>query len=100
MVGNRNPTELWNAFDAVLQSLTSKVNYADPVLVSGLTAFVLTGQQPAVEGVFTAAQAEAGRISYIDTCARRHTYSLRGRKGEEGELPAVGSLSEAPEVHW
>ena len=62
------------------------------VLASG--GILLTGQQ-ASEGIFTAAQAEAGRASYRDTCARCHTYSLRGRKGEEGELPPVSTLSEA-----
>ena len=56
---------------------------------------LVTGQQPALNRIFTAAQAEAGRVAYMDTCARCHTYSLRGRKGEEGELPPVGTLSEA-----
>jgi hypothetical protein len=56
---------------------------------------LLIGQQASNEGVFTALQAEAGRASYMDTCARCHTYSLRGRKGEEGELPPVSTLSEA-----
>ena len=60
---------------------------------SGL--FVLTGQQPAQTSVFTSAQAEAGRISYENTCARCHTYSLHGRKGEAGELSPVSSLSKA-----
>jgi hypothetical protein len=31
----------------------------------------------------------------MDTCARCHTYSLRGRKGNEGELPPVSTLSQA-----
>ncbi len=60
----------------------------------GLTGITLTGQQ-STDGIFTAAQAEAGRASYIETCARCHTYSLRGRKGNEGELPPVSTLSEA-----
>jgi hypothetical protein len=62
------------------------------ILGSGL--FVLAGQ-PAQTRVFTPAQAEAGRISYENTCGRCHTYSLHGRKGEAGELPPVSSLSEA-----
>ncbi|MBZ5636516.1 MAG: cytochrome c [Acidobacteriia bacterium] len=63
------------------------------ILGSGL--FVLGGQQPVQTGVFTAAQAEAGRRSYENTCGRCHTYTLMGRKGAEGELPPVSSLSEA-----
>jgi hypothetical protein len=63
------------------------------ILGSGL--FVLGGQQPVHTSVFTAAQAEAGRKSYENTCGRCHTYSLHGRKGEAGELPSVSSLSEA-----
>jgi hypothetical protein len=63
------------------------------ILVPGL--FLLRGQAPVRTGVFTAAQAEAGRIAYGNTCARCHTYSLRGRKGDAGELPPVSSLSEA-----
>jgi len=63
------------------------------ILGSGL--FVLGGQEPVQTGVFTSAQAEAGRKSYENTCGRCHTYSLHGRKGEAGELPPVSSLSEA-----
>jgi hypothetical protein len=61
----------------------------------GLTGFALTGQQPGVQGIFTAAQAEAGHASYTDTCARCHTYSLRGRRGGEDELPPVSTISVA-----
>ena len=50
------------------------------------------GQQPATRGVFTPAQAAAGRVAYEQSCGRCHTYSLRGRKGEEGELPPASSL--------
>jgi hypothetical protein len=63
--------------------------------ILGPGLFVLGGQQPVETGVFTSAQAQAGRISYEKTCGRCHTYSLLGRKGEEGELPPVSSLSEA-----
>jgi hypothetical protein len=62
------------------------------ILGSGLV--VLAGQQPVPTSVFTSAQAEAGRKSYENTCGRCHTYSLRGRKGAEGEFPPVSSLSE------
>jgi hypothetical protein len=65
------------------------------VAMLGSKRLVLTGQQQTAPGVFTSVQAEVGRISYENTCARCHTYSLRGRKGEEGELPPVSSLSNA-----
>jgi len=61
----------------------------------GSAGLTLTGQQAATPTVFTEAQAEAGRTTYMNTCGRCHTYSLRGRKGEEGELPPVSSLSVA-----
>jgi len=63
---------------------------AAAVLGSGL--FVLTGQQPAPSGVFISAQAEAGRKAYENTCGNCHTPTLRGRKGDPGELPPVSSL--------
>lgn len=59
----------------------------------GFGCFVLTGQQPAPAGVFTAAQAEAGKAAYERTCGKCHTYRLLGRTGQEGELPPVSSLS-------
>ena len=65
------------------------------VTVVAPAGVLLTGQQASNAGIFTAAQAEAGRASYADTCARCHTYSLRGRKGDEGELPPVSTLSVA-----
>ena len=64
------------------------------VAALGSGCLFLTGQ-PQRAGVFTSAQAEAGRIAYENTCARCHTYTLLGRKGAEGELPPVSSLSEA-----
>ena len=67
--------------------------FAFVILVSG--RFVLTGQQPPPAAVFTAAQAEAGRAAYENTCGKCHTYKLLGRKGEEGELPPINSLSAA-----
>jgi len=60
------------------------------ILCSGRV--VLTGQQPAPPGVFTSAQAEAGRVAYENTCGKCHTYRLLGRNGAEGELPPVDSL--------
>jgi hypothetical protein len=54
-----------------------------------------TGQRQTSAGVFTAAQAEAGRTAYENTCGKCHTYTLLGRSGEDGELPPVDSLSAA-----
>jgi hypothetical protein len=42
--------------------------------------------------VFTSGQAEAGRTGYEKSCGQCHTYTLRGRTGEVGELPALESL--------
>jgi mono/diheme cytochrome c family protein len=66
---------------------------AAAVLGSGL--FVLTGQQPgpAPSGIFTEAQAEAGRAAYENTCGQCHTPTLMGRKGAPGELPPLSALS-------
>jgi hypothetical protein len=64
--------------------------FAIAILCSGRA--VLTGQQPAPPSVFTAAQAEAGRTAYENTCGKCHTYRLLGRNGAEGELPPVDSL--------
>jgi hypothetical protein len=56
---------------------------------------MLTGQEPAKPSVFTAAQAEAGRTSYENSCGKCHAYSLLGRTGQEGELPPVSALPPA-----
>ena len=63
------------------------------VAMFGSGRLVLTGQQNTAPGVFTLAQAEAGRTAYENTCGKCHTYTLLGRKGEESELPPVASLS-------
>ena len=62
-------------------------------LLGGAGRLALTGQQLAAVPVFTAAQAEAGRVAYIKSCGQCHTYTLLGRKGEDGELPPVSALS-------
>jgi len=54
---------------------------------------VLTAQQPTSNGIFTSAQAEAGREAYERTCGKCHTTTLLGRKGDPGELPPLSSLS-------
>jgi len=61
------------------------------IAMLGTGRLILSGQQPA-SAVFTAAQAEAGRAAYENSCGRCHTYRLLGRKGEEGELPPLASL--------
>jgi hypothetical protein len=65
------------------------------VAVLGSGRLVLTGQPETAPGVFTSAQAEAGRKAYDNTCGRCHTYTLLGRKGDAGELPPVSSLPAA-----
>lgn len=65
------------------------------VSLSVPSGLLLTGQQPPPVAIFTATQAEAGRATYNNTCGKCHTYKLFGRKGEEGELPPVSSLSAA-----
>jgi len=59
----------------------------------GSGVLVLATQQPNTFGVFTPAQAEAGRQAYERTCGKCHTNTLMGRKGDPGELPPLGSLS-------
>src|SRR5262245_43856423 len=49
--------------------------------------------QPAPPAVFTAAQAESGRLAYEKTCGKCHTPTLTGRNGDAGELPPLDSLS-------
>lgn len=61
------------------------------LLVSG--GFIVKGQRAAKLAVFTSAQAEAGLTAYENSCGKCHTYALLGRKGEDGELPPVASLS-------
>ena len=65
--------------------------FASVVLGSGL--FVSAGQQTSASGNFTAAQADAGRLAYENTCGKCHTPSLLGRKGQPGEVPPITSLS-------
>ncbi len=50
------------------------------------------GQETPRPAVFTSGQAEAGRTAYEKSCGQCHTYTLRGRKGEAGELPPLESL--------
>ena len=53
---------------------------------------LLTGQQPPPPGVFTSAQAEAGRAAYENTCGKCHAYSLLGRNAADDGIPPVDSL--------
>ena len=52
----------------------------------------LAAQETPRPDVFTSVQAEAGRTAFDKSCGQCHTYTLRGRKGEVGELPALESL--------
>jgi hypothetical protein len=74
-----------------MSSVTFKSILLVPILCTGL--FSLIAQQPVSSGVFTSAQAAAGRVAYERTCGRCHTNSLTGRKGDPDELPALSSLS-------
>lgn len=73
------------------------MNYKSLLTVAMLGSVVIlaSGQQPGGGGIFTAAQAQAGRVAYEKTCGRCHTLSLMGRQGKPEERPAVSSLSEA-----
>jgi len=67
-----------------------------PIVLVGVLGFAwlsLTAQQPSSSGIFTSAQAEAGRAAYERTCGKCHTTTLLGRKGDPGELPPLSSLS-------
>jgi hypothetical protein len=56
------------------------------------------GQATNRPAVFTAEQAEAGRLAVktnsFGACTDCHSAALTGRKGDAGELPPVSSLSE------
>jgi hypothetical protein len=54
-----------------------------------------SGQQSDGGGIFTPAQAAAGRVVYEKTCGRCHTLTLLGRRGNPDERPTVNSLSKA-----
>src|SRR5689334_7865309 len=62
-----------------------------PLIAVGLLGSVAVAQSP---GVFTEAQATAGKAAYESVCVNCHTYALTGRKGEAGELPTISSLPE------
>jgi poly(3-hydroxybutyrate) depolymerase len=60
------------------------------ILCSGFVA--LTAQESTPPRVFTAAQAEAGRVAYENACGKCHAYNVLGRASAEDGLPAVDSL--------
>ncbi len=45
--------------------------------------------------LYTKDQAARGKVLYESTCGQCHQYSLRGRTGGPGELPALKSLPES-----
>jgi hypothetical protein len=55
-------------------------------------AAVLFGQATDRPAVYTAAQAEAGRTAYENSCGKCHTLTLLGRDSAEDGLPPVDSL--------
>src|SRR5215468_199918 len=69
------------------------INKAIPfVALLGSACVALIAQQSDPSTIFTAAQAEAGRVAYERTCGKCHTPTLMGRKGDPGELPPLSSL--------
>ena len=60
------------------------------ILCSGFV--VLTAQQTTPPRVFTAAQAEAGRVAYENACGKCHAYNVLGRASAADGLPPVDSL--------
>ena len=64
-------------------------------LVAGVLFATLaaSSQTSGKNGLFTAAQASAGRVAYEKSCGRCHTLTLLGRHGDPGETPAINSLS-------
>lgn len=64
-------------------------------MLSSIAMIVCGQQQSDDRGIFTSAQANAGRVAYEKTCGRCHTPTLMGRQGKPEERPAVSSLSSA-----
>jgi len=62
------------------------------IVLVGLESAILAGQQSTTPAVFTAAQAEAGRTAYENSCGKCHTLTLLGRNSVEDGLPPVDSL--------
>src|SRR5215470_4526152 len=62
------------------------------IALVGLGSVILAGQQSTTPAVFTAAQAEAGRTAYENSCGKCHTFTLLGRDSAEDGLPPVDSL--------
>jgi hypothetical protein len=60
------------------------------ILCSGFV--VLTAQESTSPRVFTAAQAEAGRVAYENACGKCHAYNVLGRSSAQEGLPPVDSL--------
>lgn len=73
--------------------MNSKALLPATILFSAVA--VISGQQSYRAGIFTSAQAAAGRASYEKTCGRCHTLNLMGRQGDPDERPLVSSLSDA-----
>jgi mono/diheme cytochrome c family protein len=64
------------------------------LLALGLPVLLDADQPAAAPMVFTAAQAQAGRVAYESSCGRCHTVTLMGRRGEPNEVPPIDSLPE------
>jgi len=53
---------------------------------------ILPAQESVRPRVFTAAQAEAGRVAYENACGKCHAYNVLGRSSAADGLPPVDSL--------
>jgi len=73
-----------------IQSRTRTRSLAVATALAG--GLCVAAAQPPAPTVFSAAQAEAGRAAYENTCVKCHTVTLRGRTGDPSEMPPVSSL--------
>jgi hypothetical protein len=67
------------------------------VIFCGVSPAWATDQAPnpaSAPRVFTAAQAQAGKIAYESSCGLCHRMNLQGRTAVPGELPDVNTLPE------
>src|ERR1019366_707397 len=78
-------------FGTAWRTHTMKTLLLTAAVVAGCGFSILFGE-PAAPVVFTVAQAEAGRIASLRTCAKCHTEALTGRTGDPAENPPLSAL--------
>jgi hypothetical protein len=70
------------------------MNRAGIVLIGAMLIALgshLAGLEIPRPSVLTSGQAEAGRAAFEKSCGQCHTYTLRGRKGEDAEAFGIAS---------